>query len=130
VYQNLSESERANALILAGDFAHAGALEHYGPDHSLPPVYSPHNNYFLWGPAPNLRPSVVIAVALDDELLRESFESVTEAGLYICEYCMAWRTNLPIYLARGPRHSLLELWPKMRRMGLPTRKVLMLAREQ
>lgn len=130
VYQDLSESERANALILAGDFAHAGALEHYGPVHSLPRVYSPHNNYFLWGPAPNLRPAVVIAVALDDELLRESFESVTEAGLYICDYCMAWRTNLPIYVARGPRHSLLELWPKLRRIGLPTRKVLMLAREQ
>ena len=130
VYQGLSDSERADAVIVAGDFAHAGALELYGPRHSLPPVFSPHNNYYLWGPAADLRPSVVIAVALDTELLRESFESVVESGVYGCEYCMAWRTNLPIYLARGPRLTLAELWPEMRRIGLPTRKLLMLDEER
>ena len=91
-------------------------------------MYSPHNNYFLWGPAADLSPSVVIAVALDDALLRENFESVSKARVYNCEYCMGWRTNLPIYVARGPRHTPAELWPEMRRIGLPTRKLLMLDR--
>jgi hypothetical protein len=129
VYQGLSERERANAVILAGDFAHAGALELYGPRHSLPAVFSPHNNYYLWAPAADLRPSVVIVVAIDDGLLRRSFESVSEAAVYDCQHCMAWRTNLPIYVARGPRLTLAELWPQLRRIGLPTRKLLMLDEE-
>jgi hypothetical protein len=41
---------------------------------------------------------------------------------------MGWRTDLEIQVARRPRATLRELWPRLRRYGLPTRKWLMLGK--
>ncbi len=129
VFNGLDAEERRQAVVLAGDFAHAGAIERYGPDHSLPPVFSPHNNYYLWPPEPGLQPPVVIAIGLDDALLHREFRELEEAAVFRCEYCMGWRDELPITIARFPRRTLAEMWPEMKRIGLPTRKFLMLAAE-
>ncbi len=126
VVHGLSPEERDSAIILTGDFAHAGALELFGPEHSLPRVFSPHNNYYLWGPEPGFSPPTVIAIALDENMLQREFRELKKAAIYRCEYCMGWRDHLPIYIAKSPRRPLLELWPEMRRIGLPTRKLLML----
>jgi hypothetical protein len=126
VFRGLSPAEQSHAIILAGDFAHAGAIEHFGHAYSLPRVFSPHNNYYLWAPEPDLSPPTVIAVALGEDLLRREFLEVERATVFRCAYCMGWRDELPIYVARSPRRSLLELWPEIKRFGLPTRKVLML----
>ena len=126
VFEGLSQAERRHAIILAGDFAHAGAIEHFGPRHSLPRVLSPHNSYYLWKPEPGLSPSLVIAIGLDEGLLRREFREVEAAAFYRCTYCMGWRDNLPIYVARSPRRPLLELWPELKRFGLPTRKLILL----
>jgi len=126
VFEGLSPAERRDAIVLSGDFAHAGAIEHLGPRHSLPRVFSPHNSYYLWKPEPGLSPSLVIAIGLDEGLLRKEFGEVELAALYRCAYCMGWRDDLPIYVARSPRRPLLELWPGLKRFGLPTRKLILL----
>jgi hypothetical protein len=126
VFRDLGPAERRAAVILAGDFAHAGAIEHFGPEHALPRVFSPHNGYFLWKPEPGLSPATVIAVGLDEELLRREFRDVETATVYRCAYCMGWRDDLSIHVARSPRRSLLELWPEIKRFGLPTRKLMLL----
>ena len=130
VFDALPANERREAVILSGDFAHAGAIEHYGPRYGLPPVYSPHNNYYLWGPDPAANPGTVIAIGLDEALLRRSYDTLELAAVYDCPLCMGWRTNLPLYVARRPHQRLGELWPRMRRYGLPTRKLLMLEAAQ
>lgn len=126
VFRSLEPGEQRQAILLAGDFAHAGALEHFGPRRGLPPVFSPHNSYYLWGPEPGAAPAVVIAMALDERVLREAYDEVEEAAVYHCRDCMGWRDNLSIWVARRPRGTLGELWPRIRRIGLPTRKLLML----
>jgi hypothetical protein len=126
VFRGLPREEQRHAVILAGDFAHAGAIEHFGPARSLPRVFSPHNNYYLWPPEPELAPPVVIAIALDEDMLQREFGALERATVYHCRYCMGWRDELPIYVARSPRRPLRELWPELKRFGLPTRKVLML----
>jgi hypothetical protein len=130
VYGTLSPEEQRGTVILAGDFAHAGAIEHFGPAHGLPRVFSPHNNYFLWPPEPDLRADTVIAIAVDEAMLRREFGALEQASVYECDYCMGWRDDLPIWIARSPRRTLRELWPELRRFGLPTRKLLMLQAQE
>ena len=130
VVDALPPDERRSAIIVAGDFAHAGAIEQFGPERDLPRVLSPHNSYHDWGPEPDLATPIVIAIALDEEMLRGEFGRIERAATYDCPYCMGWRDDLPIYVARSPRRSLAELWPEIRRIGLPTRKLLMLRAQE
>jgi len=39
---------------------------------------------------------------------------------------MGWRQDMPIYVARGPTSPMAELWPSLRRIGLPGRKLRLL----
>jgi 4-amino-4-deoxy-L-arabinose transferase-like glycosyltransferase len=46
-------TDKDTAVILAGNYGEAGALEHYGPGRGLPRPYSPHMSYADWGPPPD-----------------------------------------------------------------------------
>lgn len=116
VYGDLDPKQRTGAIILADYFGHAGALEHYGGEYALPPVYSPHTNYFLWGPPDGL-PDPVIAVGIDEGFLRANFEEVSVAAVFRCTYCPWWQDQLPIRLARHPKRSFAEIWRELGRIG-------------
>jgi hypothetical protein len=116
VYGDLDPEQRAGAIILADYFGHAGALEHYGGEHALPPVYSPHTNYFLWGP-PDGSPDPVIAIGIDEDFLRANFERVSVATVFRCSYCPWWQDQLPIHLASHPKRSFSEIWRELGRIG-------------
>ena len=114
VYEDLDPKQRAGAIILADYFGHAGALEHYGGE--LPPVYSPHTNYFLWGP-PDGAPDPVIAIGIDEGFLRTHFEQVSVAAIFRCAYCPWWQDRLPIHLASHARRPFPEIWSELGRIG-------------
>jgi hypothetical protein len=116
VYQSLDLTEREGAIVLADYFGHAGALEYYGREYPMPPVYSPHANYLLWGP-PAESPETVISIGIDEAFLRANFERVTVAATFRCDYCPPWQDELPIRIARSPRRSLSELWPELGKLG-------------
>jgi 4-amino-4-deoxy-L-arabinose transferase-like glycosyltransferase len=120
VYAGLDPSERERAVILAESYATAGAIELLGGA-GLPPVYSPHNSYYLWGP-PETEPGLVIAVGFEPEQLAAYFDRVEVVARAACRYCMGWRQEMPIALARAPRRPLREAWPELRRYGYPVRK--------
>jgi hypothetical protein len=46
-------TDKDTAVILAGNYGEAGALEYYGPGVGLPQAYSPHMSYADWGPPPD-----------------------------------------------------------------------------
>jgi hypothetical protein len=92
----------------------------------LPPAYSPHNSYFLWGRDADLSPRLVIAVGVGEEQLRAAFGDVEQVAVLRCVYCMGWRDNVPIRVARSPKRPLREVWPELRRYGLPARKLALL----
>ena len=113
VVRTLPAEERATARIFVQNYGEAGALEYYGPSRELPPVISGHNAYWHWGPGPDGN-GVLIIVGGDVEDHRRALTEVYEAGRSSCALCMPYEHDLPIYVARGLRVPLHEIWPAVK----------------
>lgn len=112
VYQSLPASERAEVVILAGNYGEAGALELYGPRYRLPPPVSPAGSYWFFGPGP--RPGrVVLAIGIDPAVLAQGFHSVREVARVGHRWAVAEERDVPITIATGPRRTLQEVWPSL-----------------
>jgi 4-amino-4-deoxy-L-arabinose transferase-like glycosyltransferase len=111
VYNQLSEDDRRRAVVYVPDYGHAGALELWGPSRGLPRVICSHNSYYHWS-AGQADADVLIAVGPDPEDLKLLYREYSRVDNVRCEYCMSWRANLPIYVARQPIASLNAFWPK------------------
>ncbi len=109
IYEALPPEERARAVIAAPSYGHAGAFELLGE--GLPPVISAHNTYHMWSREHLARAAngVVIAVGWDEDALNETFGDVRRVGTYTCDYCMSWRNDMSLHVARQPKPSLAEL---------------------
>ncbi len=112
VYRSLPEEDRARAVILAPSYGHAGALELFGRGR-VPAVLSPHNTYYLWGrdDLRLLEGGVLISIGYDAEDLGAMYESIEQVAVYDCDYCMTWRDEMPIFIARGLKITRAELGP-------------------
>jgi len=110
VYRSLPEEERTRAAILAPSYGHAGALELFGQGR-LPPVMSPHNTYHLWGrdDLRRLEGGVLISISYDADEIGEIYETIEPVAVYDCDYCMTWRDEMPIFIARGLKLTGAEL---------------------
>jgi hypothetical protein len=109
---SLTAGERAQAIILAPSYGHAGALELLGED--LPPVISPQNTYYLWATEEtDMEGKVLISIGYENSL-SDYYEEVERFGVSNCHYCMSWRNNMPITIARHPTRSLREAWPQLK----------------
>jgi hypothetical protein len=109
VYHALPADEQKNAVIVSANYGEAGALELYGPEFGLPPVYATHNSYHSWGPPPD-SVHTYIAVFVSRKDLDRLFGSVEQAGLQTCEYCTRPQQRVPIYVARNPRFLASKEW--------------------
>jgi hypothetical protein len=113
-YRALPAAQRDHATILAGNYGEAGAIDRYGPQDGLPPVYSGANTFWLWGPPP-AADSAAIAVNVDPALLRREFARVRRVGTF-------WNglgvdddeQGVPVYLATGLRSAWAGAWPAFR----------------
>jgi hypothetical protein len=113
VYARLSPADRSNALIYGPAYGQAGSLELFGPSRGLPPVIGAQNTYWHWSVG-RTDSDVLIAVDADPDVLRKLFVQVWEAGRVRCDYCMSWRSDLPIFVARGQKVPLSAVWPRYR----------------
>jgi hypothetical protein len=116
VYNSLSPEEQSRTVIFTGGYPQAGAIDFYGPDLGLPKAMSGHLTYFYWGEetARDVAPgATVIALAVRVSDLRPYFESVEVAGYVRHPYAMPYE-NFPIYLCRGLKVPLIELWPQLK----------------
>ncbi|MEM7350835.1 MAG: glycosyltransferase family 39 protein [Acidobacteriota bacterium] len=113
VERELTPDERRRALILTPSYGHAGAIERLGERYDLPPVASPQNTYHLWGLGEGPL-DVLVSVDIGPEPLLQFYEEVREVGRYRCEYCMPWRDDAPIYVARRPKLALRDYWDRFR----------------
>ncbi len=113
-YNRLPAKDKAKACIVAGNYGEAGALEFFGPARGLPPVISGHNSYFLWGPG-GCTGEVIFYYGYGTEReLRSVFESVEWLGFTHCTYCMPYENNRSIYLCKGIKRPLDEIWAEMK----------------
>jgi hypothetical protein len=112
-YAALQPEDRARAGILTRRFGEAASINFFGRPIGLPPAISPQNNYWLWGPGAYTG-EVMLTVGYKDDELRALFEHVQPAGAISCEYCMPELTATPVYLCRGPRRPLGEIWSTLK----------------
>ncbi len=113
VYESLPSEDKSGASFFVPDYGHAGAIELWGPALGLPDVVSPHNNYWYWS-ANHLSGRTLIAVSPDVQRLKQLFKDIRRVNTVKCDFCMNWRSNMPIYIARDPTGSLGLMWGELK----------------
>jgi hypothetical protein len=112
IYHALPQEERAKATIFASNYGEAGALHLYGPKLGLPDAICAHQTHYFWGPQ-GKRGEVVIFLQWSRKHLEKLFDSVEQVGEHSHPWGMA-EENRPIYLCRGSKQPLAELWPRFK----------------
>ena len=109
-YDALPENEKKECAILASWYGIAGAIDHFGPKHGLPNSICPRNNYWIWGPR-NYSGDVVLAVGYDGQFLQQFFDNVVRVSYFKNPYAY----DAEIYLCKGPKAPLSEMWIRLKR---------------
>ena len=113
----LTPDERQKACVYGQNYGEAGAVEHFGRELDLPPAFSGHNNWHLWGIGRCTTAPALLILGNDREGLEKLFEEVELGATFDCRDCMPYEDDLPIWIVRRPRESLLELWPRIKHFG-------------
>jgi 4-amino-4-deoxy-L-arabinose transferase-like glycosyltransferase len=109
-YRSLPAEERANAVIITGNYGEAGAIDRYGT--GLPPVYSGQNElWYVRRPADST--TVAILVQQDGARLRSAaFGSCTEVGPLDNGIGVEnEEQEARIWVCRQPKGDWATLWP-------------------
>ena len=112
VYHRLPEEERRQAVIVAGNYGEAGAIDFFGPRYGLPPAVSPAGSYWFFGPGEKPG-AVVVAIGPSRDDLAPFFASVEPAATTGDPWAVAEERELTVFVARGPHRSLQEIWPTL-----------------
>jgi hypothetical protein len=118
VYRALPPAGRADAIVLAGNYGEAGAVDLFRHRLPLPPAYSGHNSYADWGPPPPDSATPVIALGLDESSLRRWFASMrpvarVDNGIGL-DNTEQGRT---VWLCTGRTAPWSAIWPRLRRLA-------------
>ena len=113
VYGSLPPEDRNRAIIYVPDYGHAGAIDLWGPQNGLPRVIASQNTYWHWSNG-HTTTQVLIAVGAQEADLKKVFRQVRLVGIVRCDYCMSWRSHMPIYVAKDPIVPLDSIWARTR----------------
>lgn len=112
IYHALPPEERSRTAIYASNYGEAGAIDLFGPGLGLPRAVCAHQSYSFWGGPPAEEPQNLIWLQWRREWLEDLCDSVEQVGEHFHPWGMA-EENRPIYLCRGLRTPLRELWPEL-----------------
>jgi len=116
VYRSLPPEERAEAVIVGGNYGEAGAVDFYGADLGLPPAVAPVGSYWFFGPG--AKPGrVVIKIGGSREDLGPYFRSVEAAAGVNEPWVVPEERHLTIWVCRDPYRTLQQVWPAFRGMN-------------
>jgi hypothetical protein len=113
VHRGLPAEDRAHACVFAQNYGQAGAIDLFGPQLGLPNAISGHNNYWLWGPG-ECDGRVIIVLGGEREGLDRRFADVKEGGRFDCRDCMPYEDDKALWIARGLRLPIREVWPRVK----------------
>jgi len=113
VYRALPPQDRARAVFMGWNYGEAAAVDLYGAPLGLPPAISGHNNYWIWGPREH-DGSVLIVVGGTAERYKGWVRSVELAGHTDNPYAMPYESPQPIFVLRGMKKPLDQVWPKFK----------------
>ena len=112
IYHRLPASERANSVVVTGNYGEAGALQRYGARYGLPAVYSGQNNFYFWGPPPAGATTAIVVGFWDASYLTAYFEQVERAGTISNRAGVDNEEDgQPIWIARGLKRPWSAMWP-------------------
>ena len=111
-YRALPAAERAQAVIIANNWGEAGAVEFYGPRYGLPPVVCAQGTFYNFGPGERAG-AVAITIGEGREGLRRFYDSLEVAGRIVNPLTVREEQDLTIYVARKPKTTLQEIWPRV-----------------
>jgi 4-amino-4-deoxy-L-arabinose transferase-like glycosyltransferase len=113
VYVSLPADQRANAMIIAGNYGEAGAIDYYGPDLGLPEAVSPHLTFYYWAP-PRLDSKTVVAVGFSLDAGNRFFGDCRQAGTVTNNLGIGNEEyGRPILVCSSPRRPLWQIWPSL-----------------
>lgn len=113
VYTSLPVDEQKRAIVFAINYGEAGAIDFFKNKYPLPNVICPHNNFWYWGYGDTTK-DIVIAFGTSREDFLKSFSSVTPAATIQSEYAIPYENNLPVFVCRGIRVDIKEVWSKIK----------------
>jgi 4-amino-4-deoxy-L-arabinose transferase-like glycosyltransferase len=109
VYHALPDTDRAVAVLVAGNYGEAGALARYGPAYGLPTVYSGQNELYRFGPPPD---SATVVVFVGTSRVTGLFDScATVARLDNGVGVDNEEQGRPVLVCRYPHRPWHEMWP-------------------
>ena len=114
VHKTLGPQEQVKALVLARNYSEAGAIDYYGPALGLPRAISGHNSYWTWGPR-HYDGEILLVIGPVPEGFAARFDSFEKRGERTCDYCVPWETKLEVWVARGLRQPVADVWPELKR---------------
>ena len=112
IYNALPPEERSKAAILTGNYGEAGAIDQLGPAYGLPQAISGHQTHSMWGPM-GYNGDVIIFLQYSRSFMESHCTSFEEAAVHSHPWGMA-EENRPIYVCRGLKPPLPELWPELK----------------
>ncbi len=112
VYHALDPVRRTKAVILAGNWGEAGALDFYGPRYGLPGVVSPNGSYWFFGPGEK-RGEVIVTLGIDEEVLRRLCRVVIPAWRLTNPWTVEEESDVSVYVCEEPHRTLQDLWPSL-----------------
>ncbi len=112
VWGTLPPSDTASAIVLATNYERAGALDLLGRSRGLPPTISAAGSYWFFGPGDRSGLTTVVVGERADHL-RQLFREVTEVMRTTNPWGVAEEQSVPIFVCRGPRKSIAEVWPSL-----------------
>jgi MFS family permease len=113
-YRKLSPDEQKRVAIITANYGQAAAIDVYGKADGLPPALSGHNQYWLWGPR-GYDGSLSIHVGGEVERWRRGCGSLDVVGTTDNPFAMPYENNRPIFICRGLRVPITEIWDRFRR---------------
>ena len=112
VYNSLPPEERAKAVIFAGNYGEAGAIDFYGGQYNLPKSISPHQSYFLWGPR-EYTGEILIILGASKEEAEKRCEAVEERTEVNHPYAQGYE-KYKILVCRQTKKPLPEIWQSLK----------------
>jgi hypothetical protein len=105
-----------DAVVIAGNYGEAGAVEYYGPRLGLPPVVSPAGSFWYFGPSTRAG-STAIAIGIPVETLRRYYARVTPIERVqheVAEWVVPEERDVVVALCEQPIAPIQTVWESLR----------------
>ncbi|MBL7858617.1 MAG: glycosyltransferase family 39 protein [Cyclobacteriaceae bacterium] len=110
VFETLSPEDQMKCAIVSSNYGRCGAIDFFGERYGLPKSIGTHNNYWIWGPG-DYTGEVLLILGGEKSDHENDFNSVELAGVSSCQYCMPYENNVNIFICRGLKYPVKDIWP-------------------